>query len=186
MLAVSRERNPGCRHIESDMRTLQLDRLFDAVFIHDAIIYMTTESDLQAVLATAAAHCRKGGALLVMPDHTAETFASTTGHGGADAEDGRGARYLQWAYDPNADDTTYVTLFDVMLRHADGRVEQFAEPHTCGLFPRATWLRLLEEAGFSGRILPFEHSELDEGVCEMIVGQHEWPGCRASGTTNRE
>ena len=173
MLAVSRALNPGCEHIEDDMRTLRLGRKFDAVFIHDAIVYMTTEEDLRAVLATAAAHCREGGALLVMPDHTTETFASTTGHGGVDAGDGRGARYLQWSYDPEPGDTTYLTLFNVMLRHADGSVESHSEQHTCGLFPRATWLRLFGEAGFGGEIVPFEHSELEEGVCEMIVGMKE-------------
>jgi SAM-dependent methyltransferase len=171
MLAESRALNPGCEHVEADMRTLRLEREFDAVFIHDAIIYMTSEEDVRSVLATAAAHCRKGGALLVMPDHTKETFVPTTGCGGADAEDGRGARYLQWSYDPDRDDTTYDTLFNVVLRHADGHIENHAEQHTCGLFDRATWLRLVAEAGFDGRIMPFEHSELEEGVCEMIVGK---------------
>jgi len=171
MLAVSRDLNPDCEHIEDDMRSLRLGRTFDAVFIHDAIVYMTTEEDLRAVLATAAAHCRDGGALLVMPDHTAETFTSTTGHGGVDVEDGRGARYLQWSYDPDPGDTTYLTLFDIMLRHADGRVETHSERHSCGLFSRATWLRVFEEAGFKGEIVPFDHSELDEGVCEMVVGR---------------
>ncbi len=90
MLAVSRELNPDCEHIQGDMLSLRLDRAFDAVFIHDAIIYMTTEEQLREVLATAAAHCRKGGALLVMPDHTKETFVATTGCGGVDAGDGRG------------------------------------------------------------------------------------------------
>ncbi|MDP6491506.1 MAG: class I SAM-dependent methyltransferase, partial [Kiritimatiellia bacterium] len=165
--------NPECAHVEADMRSVRLDRQFDAVFIHDAIVYMTTEEDVRAVLDTAAAHCREGGALLVMPDHTAETFVSTTGHGGIDAEDGRGARYLQWSYDPDPEDVTYLTLFDVMLRHADGRIENHSEQHTCGLFDRATWLRLMKEAGFDGRIVPFEHSELEEGACEMIAGRRE-------------
>jgi len=171
MLAVSRTLNPDCEHIEGDMRTLRLGREFDAVFIHDAIVYMTTPDDVRAVLATAAAHCREGGALLVMPDHTAETFVSTTGHGGVDAEDGRGARYLQWSYDPDPDDTTYQTLFNVMLRHPDGRTESHSDQHTCGLFSRATWLERFAEAGFDARIVPFEHSELEEGVCEMVVGR---------------
>ena len=170
MLAVSRELNPDCEHIEGDMRALRLGRQFDAVFIHDAIVYMTTEADLRAVLATAAVHCRAGGVLLAMPDHTAETFVSTTGHGGGDAEDGRGARYLQWSYDPDPGDTTYQTLFNVMLRHPDGRIENRFDQHTCGLFPRATWLRLFAEAGFAGKIVPFEHSELEAGVCVMVVG----------------
>src|SRR5579871_2999295 len=41
MLDLSRVLNPECEHIRGDMRTLRLDRLFDAVFVHDAIMYMT-------------------------------------------------------------------------------------------------------------------------------------------------
>ena len=42
MLAVSRALNPECEHLIGDMRTVRLRRLFDAVFIHDAIMYLTS------------------------------------------------------------------------------------------------------------------------------------------------
>jgi trans-aconitate methyltransferase len=47
MLVVSRRLNPECEHLLGDMRTLRLGRSFDAVFVHDAIDYMTTEADLR-------------------------------------------------------------------------------------------------------------------------------------------
>jgi hypothetical protein len=31
--------------VEGDMRTTRLGRQFDAVFVHDAVCYMTTEAD---------------------------------------------------------------------------------------------------------------------------------------------
>ena len=43
MLAISKQLNPECEHLQGDMRTLRLDRTFDAVFVHDAIDYMTSE-----------------------------------------------------------------------------------------------------------------------------------------------
>jgi len=58
MLTVSRALNPDCEHIEGDMRTVRLGRVFDAVLIHDPIMYMTTEPDLRSAMATAFAHCR--------------------------------------------------------------------------------------------------------------------------------
>ena len=58
MLAVSRALNPECEHHEGDMRTVNLGRTFDAVFIHDAIAYMTTTADLAAAIRTAYRHCR--------------------------------------------------------------------------------------------------------------------------------
>src|SRR5678809_482376 len=56
MLELSQKLNPECEHIQGDMRTLRLGRTFDAVFIHDAIMYMTTEDDLRLALETARLH----------------------------------------------------------------------------------------------------------------------------------
>jgi len=47
MLAVSRQLNPECNHLQGDMRKVRLGRSFDAVFVHDAIDYMITEVDLR-------------------------------------------------------------------------------------------------------------------------------------------
>lgn len=58
MLAVSRRLNPECEHLNGDMRSLRLHRTFDAVFVHDAVAYMTTEDDLRAAMMTAYVHCR--------------------------------------------------------------------------------------------------------------------------------
>ena len=66
------------------MRTVRLGRTFDCVFVHDAVCYMTTEHDLRAAIATAAAHCRPGGVVLMAPDYVRETFRPGTDHGGHD------------------------------------------------------------------------------------------------------
>src|SRR5512141_1279143 len=58
MLAVSGRLNPECEHIEGDMRTLRLGRVFDGVCVHDAIMYMTTLDDLRRAMETAYVHCR--------------------------------------------------------------------------------------------------------------------------------
>ncbi len=74
MLTLSRELNPECEHVLGDMRTLRLGRTFDAVFVHDAVMYLTTEDDLRACMVTAFAHTRPGGVALFVPDCTRETF----------------------------------------------------------------------------------------------------------------
>ncbi len=94
MLAVSRRLNPECEHLLGDMRTLRLRRSFDAVFVHDAIDYMTTEADLRRAVGTAYEHCGVGGVAIFVPDDIAESFEPSTEHGGHDAPDGRGVRYL--------------------------------------------------------------------------------------------
>ncbi|MCQ3972496.1 MAG: class I SAM-dependent methyltransferase [Anaerolineae bacterium] len=164
MLAVSRTLNPECEHLVGDMRTVRLGRLFDAVFIHDAIMYMTTETDLRAAMATAYLHCRPGGVALFVPDHVRETFTPSTEHGGHDGEQ-RALRYLEWSYDPDERDTTYVTDFVYVLREGANRVQIEHDRHIEGLFARADWLKWLGETGFAARIVvdPYER-ELFVGV----------------------
>lgn len=168
MLELSRTLNPECEHIQGDMRTLRLGREFDAVFVHDAVVYMTTEADLNAAIETAFIHCRRGGAALFAPDHLRDNFTPSTDHGGHDGG-GRGLRYLEWTWDPDPSDDTYTVDFAYLLREADGSVRVEYERHIEGLFSRATWLRLLREAGFEARSVPFEHTEEEPGSLEVFV-----------------
>ncbi len=170
MLAVSRALNPECRHIPGDMRTVRLGRAFDAVFIHDAIAYLTTEDELAQAMATAWVHCATGGVALFVPDCTRETFHPSTSHGGHDG-DGRGLRYLEWSMDPDPADTTYETHFAYLLRETDATVRCVQDRHVLGLFTRATWLRLIRAAGFAARCISWSHSEAGELL--MFVGQKD-------------
>ena len=70
MREISRQLNPECTHLPGDMRHVRLERTFDAVFVHDAVMYMTTEDDLRSALRTVAAHLAPGGVTLVAPDAT--------------------------------------------------------------------------------------------------------------------
>ena len=147
MLAVSRKLNPECEHLEGDIRTLRLDRTFDAVFVHDAICHMTTESDLRSVMKTAFEHCRPGGAALFAPDFVRETFVENVDHGGNDTDRGS-VRFLQWTTDPDSSDTTYFVDFALLLRDRKGGMRVEHDRHTYGLFARGVWRRLLREVGF--------------------------------------
>jgi SAM-dependent methyltransferase len=168
MLAICRAANPECELREGDMRSVRLGRTFDAVLVHDAIMYATSEADLRATIETAAVHCRAGGSVILAPDCTRESFrsggasddagavrtADGTGHGGEDGPDGRALRYLEWSWDPDPSDTTFEVSYAFTLREADGSVRVELDRHTEGLFPEATWLRLMREAGLDARAVP--------------------------------
>jgi SAM-dependent methyltransferase len=168
MLEHSRVLNPECEHVQGDMRTIRLDRQFDAVFVHDAICYMTTESDLRKAIDTAFLHCKGGGAALFAPDHVRENFRPSTDHGGHDGPD-RSLRFLEWTWNPDPSDTTYTTDYAYLLRSKDGSVRVELDRHIDGLFSRGDWLRWLADAGFQPKVLPFAHSEVD-GEMEVFVG----------------
>ena len=171
MLEVSRELNPECEHVQGDMRTIRLDRLFDCVFIHDAIMYMSTEQELKQAMETAFVHCRPGGVALFVTDFVRETFKAGTDHGGYD--DGtQGLRYMEWTWDPDPDDTSYLVDYAYLLRHEDGQVQVAHDRHLEGLFPRQTWLDLMTEVGFQARRMLIEPgSGLEPGECEIFLGR---------------
>ena len=170
MLAVSSQVNPECEHVAGDMRTLQLDRQFDLVMIHDAVMYLTDEASLRAAFANAYRHCRPGGALVILPDNVTETFAPETEPGGEDAPDGRGLRYLQWTWDPDPTDTTFRTVWSFLLRDASGRVAVEMDDHLFGIFPRGSWLEWLRAEGFDPT------SRMDPWNRDVFIARRTIPG----------
>lgn len=149
MQAVSRALNPDAEHIVGDMRALRLGRQFDVVLVHDAIMYATEPDDVRVTLETAVLHCRAGGTVAVLPDYVRETFVPGTEHGGEDAADGRGFRYLEWHWDPDPVDNTYIVDYAFLLREATGSVRAVHDRHVEGLFPRAQWLAWFESVRLS-------------------------------------
>ena len=145
MLALSRTLNPDCEHLEGDMRTLRLGREFDVVFVHDAISYLTTEDDLRAAIETAAVHVRAGGVVILTPDATTEIFNPRTDHGGHDGDDGRSLRYVEWVHPANG--STYAVDYLIVARGPSDDARVVHDRHTLGVFPRATWERLVGDTG---------------------------------------
>ncbi len=176
MIATSRRLNPELPHFQGDMRSVRLGQTFDAVFIHDAVMYLTSEQDLLQAMRTAAAHLTPGGTVLIVPDHVKETFKEGTDHGGHDASElgpefaGRSMRYLEWTYDPDPSDSSYLVDFVYLLHEDSHPVRYIYDQHIFGIFPRTTWLELLRTSGFKAHLEPFEHSEVEPGSTEMIVG----------------
>jgi SAM-dependent methyltransferase len=164
MLSVSRKLNPECEHIRGDIRTLRLGRTFDAVFVHDAICHMTTEPDLRAVMQTAYEHSRPGGVALFVPDFVRETFVAGTDQGGTDSPRRR-LRFLQWVFDPNPNDTTYLVDFAILMHNQKGEAQVVHDRHVLGLFPRAQWLRLLREVGLKATVVH------DHEVRDVFLGR---------------
>ncbi len=168
MLAVSRALNHSAEHLQGDMRDVRLGRSFDAVLVHDAVSYLTSEADLRAAMATAFAHCRPGGVALFTPDHLRETFRPSTSHGGHDG-DGRALRYLEWRYDPDPGDTVVTVDMAYLLRQGE-RVEVVHDRHLNGLFTRSTWMALFHEVGFDARVVPYALTSVSDPL-EAFVGR---------------
>jgi len=169
MLAVSRRLNPECEHVQGDMRSVRLGRVFECVLLHDAVCYMLSRADLARAIASAFEHTAAGGVALFQPDFVLETFAPSVEAGGSDAG-GRGMRYLEWRWDPDPDDSSYVTDMAYLLRDESGAVEVVHDRHVMGLFARAVWLELIADAGFRPLAVAFDHSSACTSGHELFLG----------------
>lgn len=172
MQRQSQKLNPRLEHVLGDMRDVRLNREFDAVFVHDAVSYITTLEDLARVIETVRVHCRAGGVAVFCPDFVHETYRPATRHGGHDGDDGRALRYIEWDRPISPDATTYVS--DMVYALAEGeQVRAVHDRHVCGLFPEADWLRLLTEAGFRASRIVMDLDEEFEAGWWIFVGVKE-------------
>ncbi|MBN2432411.1 MAG: class I SAM-dependent methyltransferase [Acidobacteria bacterium] len=169
MLALCRQLNPEVECLPGDMRTIRLNRTFDAVLIHDAIGYMLSETDLAAAFRTAAAHLAPGGVLVISPDRVTESFRPPEVDTVSRETEDSFVSYVECTWDPDPADTTVETLMVYLIRRPDG-LQVELDRHVTGLFPRATWRRLLADAGFAVTVRRFPLAGLDRPY-ELYVGR---------------
>jgi SAM-dependent methyltransferase len=147
MLQLCKKLNPGVELHQGDMRDIRLGSKFDAVLIHDAIVYMLSEDDLARAFATATAHLEEGGIFITGPDYYLETFFGPRVEHFTRCDGARELTYVEYAYDPDPSDTTMEIIFTFFIREK-GYLRVEHDRHVTGLFPRATWIKLMEKAGF--------------------------------------
>lgn len=167
MLALARRLNPRVEHHCGDMRTWRIDRRFDVVLAHDAIDYMTTPTDVAAVLANAHRHLRPGGVVVFAPTHVTETFEDhEVAHDHHAAPDGTAVTYAVYAHDPDPRDTCIETVMVYFIRGRDGSLRVEQDRDRCGLYSISQWTAMLMDAGFEPHVQP---------LGDDIVGGHDTP-----------
>jgi len=173
MLEHGRELNPDVEYIQGDMRTFRLGREFDVVTMFDGICYMTTEADLRAAFETAYLHLKPGGLFMTYvedePDNFVQDATVLKKHSVDDIE----LTYIMHFFDPDTTDTEYEKTFIYLIRK-NGVLDIQADLHRFGIFPIETWIRLLEDVGFTVRESIFTHSEFEPGdEMPLLIGIKE-------------
>ena len=148
MLALSKGLNPGVEHRVGDMRNTRLERIFDAVLVHDAASYLLSEQDLTETFATAAAHLRPGGLLMVAPDWVQETFPDGWVYNWDRQQGDIEVNIQEVMVDPDPLDTQVESTYTYSIKK-DGETTVEVDTHITGLFPIQTWSGLMGQAGFT-------------------------------------
>lgn len=147
MLALSKGLNPGVEHHVGDMRNIRLERTFDTVLVHDSGSYLLTEQDLTETFATAAAHLRPGGVLMVAPDWFQETFPDGWVYNWDRQQGDIEVNIQEVMVDPDPSDTQVESTYTYTIKKA-GVTTVEVDTHITGLFSIQTWSDLMGQAGF--------------------------------------
>lgn len=164
MLGLARRLNPEVEYLVGDMRTLHLERTFDAVIVADSIDYMLTEDELLAAFHTAYEHLCPGGVFCTYAEETVERFEQNSTFTSTHRKNDVDVALIHNFYDPDPNDTTYEMTFIYLIRQA-GNLHIETDHHIAGIFPQTTWKRLLSEAGFDVHQAWFE-----EGNAPFFIG----------------
>ena len=159
MLELARRLNPEVQYIPGDMRTVQLDRQYDAVIVADSIDYMLSELDLLQTFLNAYLHLKPGGLFCTYAEETSESFQPDRCFCTAHQGEALHVTLVETYYDPVPDDNQYDMNFVYLVRQANGLTVE-VDRHTAGLFPAATWQGLLERAGFKTTRHTFKEDQI--------------------------
>jgi ubiquinone/menaquinone biosynthesis C-methylase UbiE len=143
MLNKARVAHPDIEYLEGDMRTLRLNRQFDAVVIPDSIDYMVSLDDLWQAIQTAVVHLKTGGVFLVVAK-TQETFQDNnfayTGE-----KDGVHVTLFENNYINPFHLNTYEATLVYLIRR-QGELTIHTDHQLLGLFSQTTWEKLFKDA----------------------------------------
>ena len=167
MLNKARVAHPDIEYLEGDMRTLRLNRQFDAVVIPDSIDYMASQDDLRLAIQTAVAHLKISGVLLVVAK-TEETFQNNN-FAYSGEKDGVHVTLLENNYINPFHPNTYEATLVYLIRQ-QGELTINTDHHVLGLFSQATWEKVFNDAE-----LTLQKANLNGLYDKHLLGDGEYP-----------
>ena len=145
MIAESTQRNPRATQICADMTTLDLDRQFDVVLLHDAVMYLSSQETIQQTLRQMKQLLKPDGVAIIIPDVCQESFEERIL-----SSEIRGQRahihFTEWHWDPDPSDDLITVEFSVLFKeHSQNRIQSVQETHTMVVLSIETWMTMFME-----------------------------------------
>jgi SAM-dependent methyltransferase len=158
MLVLARSLNPDVEYRLGDMRSINYAERFDAVIVADSIDYMLNEDDLKAVFQVAFEHLNPGGVFCTYSEETIERFENNQTYSSVHEAGDLQVTLIENRYDPDPADSTYEMVFVYLIRES-GKLSIQTDRHIGGMFPAATWSKLLQQTGFEMHLREFEWTQ---------------------------
>lgn len=155
MLALAKKLNPEVTYIKGDMRTISIKDKFDAVIIADSIDYMQTKEDLRDAFKTAFQHLNPGGVFCTYAEEVREKFKQNKTKTNAFSQGDISITTIENSFDPDPTDSTFEFILIYIIRR-NGSLSIEHDLHIMGLFDTNTWIEVLEECGFTIRIIEYD------------------------------
>ena len=173
MLEWARVLNPEIEYLEGDMRSVQLDKKFDAVVAIDSVDYLLTLADLKKMFKNAYDHLKSGGVFMFILESTREKFKQNDTIMYSNHTEDEILTVIENRFDPNVEDTEYEATFIYLYRKL-GELEVLTDRHLCGLFNLAEVKKILIETGFRAEIVQYEPPESALGNIDIHL-QETYP-----------
>jgi SAM-dependent methyltransferase len=145
LLELARDRLPGVKFHQADMRSFRLDTRYDVVTcLFSAIGYMTTPQDLDAAIANMARHVAPGGLLIIEPWWPPDNWI-LDGEPRAQFADGPDYKIARMSISAREGDIAILD-FHFLVGSREG-FTYFREEHRLGLFTADQHLAAFRDAG---------------------------------------
>lgn len=148
MLKLAAVVSPEATLQQQSMENIHLDRAFDLIIIHDAVMYLESLETLRITLEHCVRHLSTAGMLVVIPDFLAE-----------DAEDHRVSggtprcwlHEWHWCQETDTDAVRINVELCVQI-HCDTHIETHSENHQMMAFSARQWFEMFQALGLSSEL----------------------------------
>ena len=150
MIEISRKHNPHRVHFVGDMCSVNRQRTFDVVLVHDSLMYLQNVNDLLRLLATAKRHMHSNSVLCIVPDVVKESAQERVLQGSG-ANDDATVVLTEWHWDPDPADDFIQVEFSLLMRMR-GQVCSAHESHRMMVLSLEQWSAAFEASGLQMRL----------------------------------
>lgn len=169
MLKIAQDLNPEVNYLQGDMRSIELNQLFDAVTIPDSIDHMQTIQDLKSAIQTAYQHLKPGGVCLIL-GHIKEEFKENN-FVYSGKKDNIHITMFENNYIPDPYNNTYESSIVYLIRKV-GKLDIYTDTIRLGLFDLNTWIEILKKPGFQ-----IKQDRIDDLYDDYLLGGGEYLTC---------